>query len=451
MIMSKLKRILLIAGRYRAENPYIDLGVKRRFEALGIRVILALPMRSFHEAGFRPEDLADPVFVREGAIPLQNQQDFMRALRGCQVVVFSSWKKQMQLAEVARRYGKVSVDFNASVGFDHFFSGHDLSLVKSDIVLRMFTQEPRRMTRFFLTPNKMVVAGSVLYEDPEDLVSQDGMDNRERFCRFYGFDPDRPVAVLFPKAILGFRKKARLWFSDWSDAQVDDYCQSLRDLQIAICEKVRDSGCNLLVKLHPSSYASYWSRVEEEYEYWNQFPWINILVNTHTHAMFRHLDVGLGINSHSAMDTAYFGKPFIYVDSDLIPPPPLPGFHASDQSCVLPRGPSSHWDQNLSTYPNPWFASWIGWFARREELSALLQDPATYRVDPEQLQRYIDEFWLHNDGLTSRRVVDLVRSEYEQIVAQRSGWASLAGWRGRYQDFLGLFSRRVGAKPFPHA
>ncbi|MBF0340737.1 MAG: hypothetical protein HQL95_07200 [Magnetococcales bacterium] len=434
--------ILLVAGRYRAEDPYVELGVKRALESRGFRVSLALPSRAMNAAGFLPEILDDPVFRKEQAILLNGAWDFQQAMRGCRLVLFSSWKGQAPLADLAHREGRLTMDFSAMTGLDHLVVGHELSLAKSPIVRRMCLASHTMSGYRQLPEERLRVVGSVLYEDPEKLAFREGLGERSAFCQRYGMDPARPIVVLFPKGVVSFRKKCRIWFADWSEAQVEAYHRWYLERQVAICEVIRQSGCNPLVKLHPSSYAAYWGKTDAEYAYWQAHPWIPILIDRHTLAMFRHMDLGVGINTHSAMDAAYFGKPFLYVDSDLAPPPPLPGFHASEQFSALPPGPSSQWHAPPEHSPNPWFSSWLGGFCRLEELAGRLRDPAVYRVDPEHLAMVIGEFWYRNDGHSAGRIVEEVCQAWRG--SDKTGWRrwrTLAAWRGLYQDGKGWLAR----------
>lgn len=431
-----LKKLLLIAGRYRVENPYLELVVKHRLESAGVEVTFGLPTRTIQAACFPEEMRDDPVFRREGAIFVDSVASFTRAMRGSQVVLFSSWKGYAELEQQAARLGRLTMDFSAAAGLDHYGVGRDLCLVKSPVMRAMMLDNPAFWWCNPQPPKQNIRSvGSILYEDPEQLLSQQGMQDRDRFCAYYDLDPARPIAVLFPKGIIGFRKKIRLWFKEWDEAEVDRFNQWFLDHYLAMAQATLAGGCNFLVKLHPSSYASYWCKDEEEYAFWGQHPWIRILEPRHTLAMFHHLDAGLGISTHAAMDTAYFGKPFIYVDSDLAPPPPIFGLHARSYPVSLPLGPSSHWHTPPTEYPNPWFPTWLGHFARLSELSGMLADPNTYRVDAHQQQRFIAEFWHRNDDRASDAIVAQVLEVSARRLADKRFWNDSTVRQGIWQEW----------------
>ncbi|MBF0128239.1 MAG: hypothetical protein HQM02_13640, partial [Magnetococcales bacterium] len=298
---------------------------------------------------------------------------------------------------------------------------------------RMLLQGHRLFGWRELSPEQITITGSILYEDGAENYMQ-ALREREPFCQYYGLDPRAPIAVLFPKAILGFHKKARLWFPEWSQAQVDAYNQWFLDKYEEIAIHVKNSGWNFLLKMHPASYAAYWCQEGEEYEYWKKYPWIKVLMPEHTHAMFHHMAVGLGINTHSAMDTGYFRKPFIFIDSDQVELPGAVDFTKENFFCALTPGPSSHWHLAPTTSVNPWFPSWLGRFGRAGELPEMLADPTLTEIDETDWQRFIAEFWYKKDNKTTDRIVDFVMNACDQELGFWKQARSPRYWRGKAMD-----------------
>lgn len=450
--MSKLKRLLMVAGRYQAENPYNELCLKKKIENRGVKVVFALPGRKLNAAGFPDSMRQDPIFKGEGSVWLNNEKDFCHQMRGNDAVLFGSWKGHRRLADLAHREGRLTFDFSGLVGLDHFFVGHDLSFVKSPMTKRFLLASPRTMGWPEVPPERIVITGSIQFEQtPESVLNQ--IRDRETFCRYYGMDPQRPIAVLFPKAIFGFRKKSQLWYPEWSPEQVDSYNQWFLDKYNEISKIVIDAGLNFMVKLHPSSYAAYWCKEGEEYTYWDQYPWIKLLVPEHTLAMFHHMDVGLGINTSAVMDTGYFRKPFICVDSDQIPIPPILSKSCSENHfCNLTPGPSSHWHSTPLVDVNQWVPCWLGYFAKAHELPSLLSNPTTFEVNEKDWMDFIAEFWHKNDGNTSERVADFIERYCDQKLGSWKRWASLRHLRGLVLDTLHYLrfgkNNNTGCSPF---
>ncbi|MBF0191489.1 MAG: hypothetical protein HQL99_10190 [Magnetococcales bacterium] len=429
---TKLHRLLLMAGRDLKENPYRELIIKRLLEQRGVEVIFAVPGRGINKGASADAVRDDPVLTREGAIQIDGEWHFRQAMRGCQIVVFSTWRSYLPLTRLAQAEGRPTINFCATSGLDHWSHGVERCLIRSRFTHRMLRFEHETMGLPMPSDDQIRIVGSIQYEYPDDHRPTVFPD-RERFCHHYGLDPARPIAVLFPKGIQSFHKKVTAWFPHWNPQQVDQYHQWFLDRYARICEQTRNAGCNLLIKMHPTAYVGYNCDTASESTFWQQFPWAKILEAQHTMAMFQHADVGLGINSHASLDMGYFNKPFIYVDSDLIPLPDLPIFNVNKLVHLTP-GPSTHWHTQPMDI-NPWFRSWLGAFSRVEDLPGLLIDPArTLPIQPADREAFITEFWGVGDNQASVRIVNEIMQFGEESLASWSRRLSWPRWRGRVMD-----------------
>lgn len=416
-----LKRVVLVTGRYLAENPYRELIIKRLLESYGVQVKLVVPSRKLNKAAFLDDITCDPVFKKEGAICVEGEWEFRKSIRGCQMVVFSAWRSYEPLVRLAQTEGRLTLNFCATSGLDHWTNGVERCLTRSPFTIRVLRFAHEQMGLSMPSEDQMRIVGSLQYEYLED-TNPIGFDNRESFCRHYGLQAQRPIAVLFPKGIQSFHKKVAIWFSDWNQEQVDSYNQFFLDKYGEICRQVQQAGYNLIIKMHPTAYIAYNCNKEQEYEFWQQYPWAKVLDPTHTRAMYCYADVGLGINTHSALDMGYFKKPFIYVDSDLIQPPDLPTFKMSLLGKLI-QGPSSHWHTQPIT-ANLWFWSWLGAFSRAEDLADLLTHSSTsLTINQADWEAFIEEYWGSKDNKVSTRIV-------EEILA--FGDERLSSWRFKW-------------------
>jgi hypothetical protein len=410
--MRRLKRILLLVGRYVLENPYRELLLKHELEARGLEVLFAIPGMGINKAGFPEEALKDPVFAREQVIYLDGEWDFKVAIRGCQGVLFSTWRSYSTLVNIARREGLPTINFNSFSGQDHWPNGVDHCLVRSEMTKQLLVGERSYKFSSPVAAENMTVVGSIAHAH-FDGVPAPTLD-REGFCKGYNMDPKLPIVVLFPTSIGAYRVKLHKWFPDWTQKQIENYITSLIDQNIVICKGVKRAKCNLLIKLHPAAYASYWSQKDAEYELWQQINWARILAPEDSLSMYQHMDIGVGINTNASMDPGYYKKPFIYLApiSLAIPPALVP--EEIEACCTIPLGPSSQWHTNPEHSPTPWMTSWLGWYCQATELSDLLLKPETFVVDPVQAETYIKGFWNYNDNRTSARIADHAIKIFEQ-------------------------------------
>ncbi|MBF0614304.1 MAG: hypothetical protein G8237_11105 [Magnetococcales bacterium] len=416
-----LKRLLLVAGRHQPYYPYKELLIKHRLEESGVEVRFAIPGRSLNKgAEIQPHERAT-LFQQEQAILLHGEGEFRQAMRGCQMVAFSTWRSYLPLTRLAQAEGRLTLNFSAATGIDHWTHGVERCLIRSPFTRRLLQHEHKTLGLPLPPEEQIREVGSLQYE----AIEQHGWNrfpNRESFCLHYGLNPQQPIAVLFPKGIQSFRHKVTSWFPEWTTEQMDQYHQQFLDKYGAICRQARKAGCNLLVNLHPSSQASYNCNADEELAYWTQHPWAKPLAPEHSLAMYRFADVGIGINTHSSLDMGYFKKPFIYVDSDQLLRPDLPSFDILKLS-RLPPGPSSHWHTQPLTTVNPWFPSWLGAFSRMEELADLLTAPEEkMTVTTTDWEAFMAEHWGGTKPEASQRIV----TEILHFAQER-----LSSWRGR--------------------
>ncbi|MBF0439713.1 MAG: hypothetical protein HQL93_11405 [Magnetococcales bacterium] len=429
-----LKRVLLVSGKAMQENLYREVIIKHQLERHGVEVRWIIPSRALNKASSLDDIENDPVFKREGAIRVDGEWQFRKQMRGSQMVVFSTWRSYLALTRMAQAEGRATINFCATSGIDHWTHGVERCLIRSRFTHRLLEHEAATMGLSLPPSDQIRIVGSIQYEYPKDLQPTSFRD-RDHFCHHYGLDPRRPIAVLFPKGIQSFHKKVALWHPDWTQQQVDHYNQWFLDKYGEICHKARESACNLLIKMHPSAYVAYNCSSEFEKQYWHHYPWAKVVEAGHTQAMFDYADVGLGINTHASLDMGYFRKPFIYVDSDIKPPPNLPAFDNIKLGTLTP-GPSSHW-HSQPLIVNPWFRSWLGAFSRAEDLSALLADPKSLLpIEQADWEMFVEEYWGLGDNRASERIVAEILAFGEETLSSRSRKMSWSYWRGFFWDWV---------------
>ncbi|MEO5333094.1 MAG: hypothetical protein H7839_13825 [Magnetococcus sp. YQC-5] len=429
---ASLQRVLLITGRYLAENPYRELLIKRLLERRGVEVKLAVPGRGLNKGAMLDEMEHDSVFKEAGAIRIHGEWEFRKSMRNCQMVIFSVWRSYGPLVSLAHAEGRPTLNFCATSGLDHWSNGVERCLIRSPFTRRLLQHEHDTMGMPIPPEDQIRVVGSIQYEYPEDLHPMVFPD-RASFCRHYGLDPERPIAVLFPKGIQSFHKKVALWFQDWNKDQVDRYNQWFLDKYGEICVKVKESGYNLLIKMHPMAYAAYNCDTEFEFQYWQQYPWGKVLAVRHTRDMYHYADVGVGITTHSSLDMGYFKKPFIYIDSDIMAPPNLPAFDTIQLGRLTP-GPSTHWHTQPMTV-NPWFRSWLGAFCRAKDLPDVLANaPTSLAFTEADWKQFVAEYWGMHDNQASERIVEEIMAFGEETLASWSRRLSWRRWHGALLD-----------------
>lgn len=415
--------VLIVSGRFLRENPCRELTVRDALRARGIDADVATVGRELSGLGYAPADLVAHDALADGP-HVTSFQDFWRLVRRYRAVLLDAWKSSIPLAEIARIAGLIVFDHDGGGGFDHYPLASDVSFFKGPASVRVF--------HYWATPGwsssplkvrsrRAVVTGGLLHEH----WKPGSVGERGDFLRGHGLDPTRRTALFFPKGVRIFEDKLNAWFKDGGTAANDWYLRTTD----AIVGAVAEAGWNLVVKLHPSAYASYRTRADDEYGFWTRYERVAVLAPEDTYAAYAHTDVGLSIVSHAVLDVAYHLHPFIYVDSAEAPMPKKLTYWTTPGLCTLPIGPSRGWASPPARHPNPYFASWVGAYCTSPELPATLAEERYRDDDPEHYRVFNREFWSGADGRAAERIADEIVAEL-RVRGGRRRWVGRAplGW-----------------------
>ncbi len=390
--MSRAPRILIVATKNIRENPFREVRLAEAFAASGAEPVLALAGKRLSTFGYAAGDVDAPPLRGVHAVYTNSVGEYRRLARKADAVLLGCWRDNKMLVRLAMALGKLVIEYDSVSGLDDWSFGSHALLLKGDFLRRISEANYRPL----YPEMRFEAPGSIAHE----LPASEQIPDREAFCARYSLDPTRRIAVFFPKGIKVFEDKLRMWFPDRGEAYNAWYLERYA----AICSAAREAGMNLIVKLHPSAYASYRTRRDVEYRFWERFPWARILEPEDTYACYRHADVGLSIVSHSALDFGYFRKPFVYVDADRAPLPARIEENIRKGRCTLPKGPSLLWESGRA-YDRPvHFPSWVGAACRADELADLLASGGYEDPDPEHYDRFIAEFWHRADGKAAERI-----------------------------------------------
>jgi hypothetical protein len=423
--MSRPPRVLIVATKNVRENPFRHLSLVDALRERGAQPSLVLLGKSLSSFGYASADVESPLLGDAEVYYVDRLADYRRLARRADAVMLDIWRDNKTLVRLSLALGKLVVEVDTVSGLDGWSFGSHALLLKGEFLRRMYqTTYAERYPGM-----EYVATGSIAH----DLPAPQRLPDREEFCARYGLDPSRSVAVFFPKGIKVFEDKLKLWFGE----KGEEYNAWYLDRYRAICHAVRDAGMNLVIKLHPSAYASYRTRRDHEYHFWEDFPWGAVLEPEDTYACYRHGGVGLSVVSHSVLDFGYFRHPFVYVDVDKAPMPDSVNNLLRKGNCALPPGPSRHWE--AGSYDKPvHFPSWVGAACRAEDLADLLASGDYDDLNPAHYDRFIAEFWHKADGQSAARIVDKVLERLESH-RPRLRPRALAGltwriWRRQVRD-----------------
>lgn len=415
--------LLIISTRCLRENPCREFNVSEALRRRGVDADLCTVGRDLSGLGYTESDLTDHPELA-AAPHVARLRDFRRLLRRYDAVLLDSWKASLPLAEVARRTGVTVFDHDSGGGFDHYDLGSDVSFFKGPASVRLF-EHWRRRRGAARPPGELVATGGVLHE----RWGSPTVEAREPFLERHRLDPARPAVLLFPKGVRILADKLTSWFGETGRDHNEWHLRAYE----RIVRAVADAGFSLIVKLHPSAYASYRTQRDAEYAFWERYPSVAVIDPEETYAAYAHCTVGLSVVSHSVLDLGYHHRPFIYVDSAEAPMAEELKYWTTPGLCRLPIGASVGWPSPPLEHPNPYFPSWVGAYCRGDALASVLRERRYEDRVAEHYTAFNAEFWSGADGKAAERIAEHIVARLRSRPGRRRRWrvaARLRSWLG---------------------
>lgn len=399
-------RILLILGVFIRERLYRELPLVNELIKRGLNVTIGVPSEAISLTGYSNDIIRSDEMRPFKCTYLDSPSEFRQQIDRFDAIVAGTWKQYTPFIEYARARGKFTLVYNSTTGLDHWTAGAEYTCLKSRFTRKMLES----WTSHGLIRDAcehIFVTGAVAHaQGSQDLSKL----SEEEFRAYYGFT-DAPIAMVFPKGLAAMERKVRKWFPDWTERKHRKYVEGMKNSYLKICTIAPKPGYQVLVKLHPSTYAEFFESGDRELGFWKSINSVRILEPRHCYDAYRYARVGISINSHSALDMGYHKKPFIYVESDQFEVPNTYTFRIHE-FCSLPLGPSlARSSLNSPEKVNPWFPSWVGYFSRMNELQDLLTDIDLVDVPSDHYEKFIEEFCYSDDGKSAERVAEVVSRE----------------------------------------
>ena len=390
-----MARILVVSGSYIVDHPKKDLGIVRELQRRGHRVRHVVIGRDVPPPYPRSAVEHDDDFRAVGSVWVNRRAGVLPFMVGSEVLLIPIHKGIGDLCRWAQRLGKVVVQHDNHGGLDSYYYGADLAAVKGPY----FAEFVRR--RWGLAEDVVVSTGCVQFDAAVGLEVE--RKSRDEFCRIYGLDPAKRIAVWLPT-----QDHRQRQYYEWSANKYREICEIVS----------QTTNHNLIIKPHPADYLEDYKgglTPDGQHGWLALFPQGAVCRPEHKYACFRHCDVGLANWSSIGLEFPIFRKPFLYVDVAENPRLEYLRQHPfTDHPVEHDRGA-----------PVPGF---VGQVCASAELPRILET-CSYEVKDEQLyDRHIARFLHRADGRAFERVADLVERGCEMArTRRRRGRVRIAG------------------------
>ena len=290
------------------------------------------------------------------------------------LVLIGEFKGTATIAELARRYGKIVVQYDYSVDTSRSRNVDFFAVIGPHFKDALLKLSPEVNAR------SIFVVGSLRHDRARWSEVQDM--TRQRFCKIYEIDPEKKIALFLPTAP---------WVMD------DFYVGLYRRICGAISN---DPRFTLMIKGHPSDYMKLKSDRFGETPSWEVLaPHVPVVQQHHGFQSFRHCEVGITTSSSVAFEFALAGRPLLFVETNEV---------------------KQSWSETEKRSNALNVPSWVGSETSVEALPDVL-GTGGYRIcDDGVFERFIAKYCYKNDGLAYKRLADVVDTIVETGVVERN-------------------------------
>ncbi len=416
---AQVMRILIVTSESFHGHELRNLPLCAELIGRGHEVIHSGPTTALATEGFRMTAF-DPSFAERPEAAECNTRLFSiwseltDLIDWCQVVLFGVAKQYRHVAAYAAKENKI-VLWHRDIGEQNPYVYH------ADWIAVRGVFEAEVSARRFGVPREHIrVAGCVQFDS---AAPKNQRLDRKAFCRKYGLDEDKKIAVFISTAPANHHKMV-----------VENYRN--------ICRIVQNTpGFQLIIKPHPREYAhnkQHCHYEDTETPTWKQLaPGISACEPEDKYDCFRHAEILIDQKSEMFREAVLFHIPILEVnvlevrahilniDADDIsrdfpgkrfsPPCRQPWTYFGGLEEIIEELPDSPFKEkavidiakNLDWYSGV-LPDFIGAYCSMDELPEILSSGA-YRFDDEETyEAYISEYCLTNDGKAHVRVADMV-------------------------------------------
>ena len=344
-------RIAIIIGRKIIDNIDREIVLYNLLKTNHKDLHFLIPGNNISYAALDHEDIIK--FHQTNYIIFNSLDDFERISAGFDIFLIASWRDYGHLVSHLKSKKKKIFIYSEAGGIDFWDMGANILLFKSLANILVYQHGSRNFLKNiykqFLT--KKIITGSLRYEYAnKEYDKKINLDNKK-------------LVVFFPKCFSNLRSKIEYWFPRKGQNWYNNYITSVKNHYAKIAKEIqKKNNCLFLVKLHYGYYDMKFSKKSDlsDINFWNQ---IGVKIyDGDERELFKNLSIGIGVESHSAIDVNYHNKPFIYVKPFFKSKPSHRGFDLGKIFKLKKINPVGFGkvEQNIIDLKSCWLPYWYG-------------------------------------------------------------------------------------------
>ena len=304
--------IAIIVGRKISSNINRELALSKHLKEHNFKPHYLIPGPNISKISLNELDIK--TFQNVNFTKFNDLSSFENLSKNFNNFLVASWRDYDSLVSIIKKQRSKVTVYSDAGGIDFWDLGCKNLLIKSQANIDLFCNSRRNLLVNLYRKNflNFQITGSLRYEYVDNLSFQDLKGKNK-------------LLVFFPKSISKLRKAIKSWFPFKNEDWYQDYIHKVEKNYLSLGKKITDLGFKFLVKLHYASEDKFFSdNSDYDKKFWesNGFH----IFSGDERNIYSQLDIGLGYETHSAIDVNFHNKPFIYLLPDINMRPQVRGF-----------------------------------------------------------------------------------------------------------------------------
>lgn len=353
-----MEKICVLLGRKIQDNIDRELNLISAFKKYNIDVHFLIFGPKLTYSYFNENDLKK--FEKCPHTLINNLNDLNEFVDNFKYYLIASWRDYDFFIKILKKREKKIIIYSDAGGIDFWDNGGTTLFFKSKANQIVYSKARRNrivnIYRSYLTKQSKIT-GSLRYE---------------YFSNKYDKNYSELDVVFFPKSLDTLSLKIRDWFNNKSDEWYSNHILQMKKIYKFIYSTCVSMGLKFNVRLHYALNDKMFAKNlgQIDYEFWNSID-EKLILDEDERNIFENMKIGIGVESHSAIDVNLHKKPYIMFKPEYNLKPQVRGFDLYHLFGDKYFGAYGYKDDQSKLMENKnylWLPYWYGLFSDSKSL-----------------------------------------------------------------------------------
>ncbi len=397
-----MKSICILIGRKIKANINRELALIKEFNNYNIDTTFLIPGKDLSFSYYDINDLS--YFKKAKHIFINDKKKFMEVIENFDYFLIASWRDYKPLVDILKKNKKKIIVYSDAGGIDFWDLGSKNLLFKSLSNIYVFNKARRNILVNFLRQFKNRnprITGSLRYQYIDKYIPKK-IENTH--------------IVIFPKSFSNVFSKLPSWFKNKTDEWYNKYIIDMKANYETISNLLRNAGFKISVRIHYSINDNLMTKDSghEDYKFWKG---IGVKIEEGDERdMFNNMDIGISVESHSAIDVNLHGKPYIFFQPSVLNRPFGKGWDLANlfgENYYGNWGFSDNYKFSDKLKSKLWLPYWYGCFANKNNLVDCIHhiyEKSENSTNNDILKKINSFYWGNNFQNPTKSIVNNIRN-----------------------------------------